>query len=66
MNCTRCKKKIGKKCDICPDYLCGKCIIIHNKHQECFIERQTKTCYLCDIEGAYDYGVRKFICDYHI
>lgn len=66
MNCTRCKKKMGKKCDICIDYLCTKCDKIHTKHQECFIQLQSKSCYLCHREGTYDYGVRKFICGYHI
>ena len=67
MNCTRCRKnKIVNKCDICPDYLCVKCSKIHTKHQECFIQRQSKLCYLCDIEGVYDYGAKKFICVYHI
>ena len=64
MNCTRCKKKVGTKCDTCPDYLCIKCIKIHNKHQECFIEKQTNNCYLCGDKGGYDYGVKQFICGY--
>ena len=66
MDCTRCNKKIGIKCDTCPDYLCKKCVKIHIKHQECFIQLQSKTCYLCDIQGYYDYGIKKFICVYHI
>lgn len=71
MNCTRCKKKVGKKCEICPDYLCNKCSKIHTKYQECFIEKQSKPCYFClregdNNEGQYDYGIKRFICVYHI
>jgi len=66
MNRTRCNKKRGVKCEICPDYLCKSCNKLHTKYQECFIQKQTKKCSLCDNEGWYDYGIHKFICVYHI
>jgi hypothetical protein len=65
MNCTRCKKGIGVKCDTCPDYLCEKCILIHNKFNECFIEKQVNKYYWCDKEGSYDFGMKRFYCVNH-
>lgn len=53
------------KCDSCIRYFCAKCIVIHNKHQECFCEFNT-TCYICGEMGFYDYPLRKPICGGHI
>jgi hypothetical protein len=66
MNCQRCGKTYHIICYVCTYHLCKKCIKFHDQYQECFIEKQIKKCYLCDNDGYYDYGVKKFICPYHI
>lgn len=81
MNCDRCSrtkiiniKSSKHTCDTCNFNLCNKCYELHNQNSECFIEQQSKGCYLCYLcykhghykTGFYDYGVQQFICHYHI
>jgi hypothetical protein len=67
MNCQRCCYNINKiKCDICLISLCYKCDKLHTKHNECFIEKQSKKCYMCEEDGLYDFGICQFICIDHI
>ncbi len=66
MDCQRCGQACQILCKICNYRLCKKCINIHDKHQECFIEKQIKKCYLCKNQGWYDYSINRFICPYHI
>ena len=73
VNCDRCTASssininiASQKCETCNKHFCIKCYVIHDKFNECFCEVQQE-CYICKgLRSFYDYGVKKFICFYHI
>lgn len=71
LDCYRCNvyneqsQKSSIKCETCLRHFCAKCHVIHDKHNECFCECETK-CYICGFDGFYDYTISKPVCSGHI